>query len=47
MIVVALMSGAQGDKAQISYNEGKEAIEGYVMDYWFCGLYDFLHSLAV
>ena len=47
MIVVNLMSGTQGEEAHIVYKEGKVAIDGYVVDYWFYGLYDFLHPLAV
>ena len=47
MIVVTLMSGTQGEKAHIVYKEGKVAIVGYVIEYWFCGLHDFLHSSAV
>ena len=47
MIIVTLMSGTQGEKAHTIYKEGKTAIDGYVIDYLFCGLYDFLHPLAV
>ena len=47
MIIVTLMSGTQGEKAHIVYKEGKAAIDGYVIDYLFCGPCDFLHSLAV
>ena len=47
MIVVTLMSGTQGEKVHIFYKEGKAAIDGYVINYLSCGLYDFLHSSAV
>ena len=47
MIVVALMSVTQGEKAHIVSKEGKATIVSYVIDYWFCGLHDFLHSLVV
>ena len=47
MIVVTLMSGTQGEKANIVYKEGKASIDGYVGDYWFCGMNDFLHSSTV
>ena len=47
MTIVTLMSGTQGEKSHIVYKEDKTAIEGYVIDYWFYGLYDFLHSLAI
>ena len=47
MIVETLMIGTQGQKAHIVYKECKASIEDYVIDYLFCCLYDFLHSLAV
>ena len=40
-------SWTPGEKDHIVYKEGKAAIDGYVIDYCFCGMYDFLHSLAV
>ena len=47
MIIENLMSGNQGEKAHIFYKEGKAAIVGYLINYLFCGLHDFLHSSTI
>ena len=47
MMVETLMSGTQGEKVHIVYKEVKAAIVGYVIDYWFYGLQNILHSSAV